>query len=421
MKHLTLGALVASLLVSVAAPVAAQELVFSVSPRGYGEVVPNHIEAFQAANPGTTVEWLRAPAVPGDARQIYVTNLIGGGATPDVFATDIIWVGEFAQRGWLEPLDGLISEDLRAQYNTAFVDAATVDGQLFAAPLYVDGTHLFYRTDLLEEYGFEAPTTWEELIAQSQAILEGEGNPQLNGFVSMWAPIEGLFMNYLSFLGGAGGTFFDADGNVAVESEASLQALSTMASMVHDLELAPDSILSMRPDDARTLFQQGRSVFLMVQDFALATLTAEDSPVRDDVAFTRIPYFDGNEDANSTALGGWLLGINPNSEHKEAAAELVSFMTSSEGQLWAALNASRAPGNLAVYDDPALVNSDGPLAGFVQNYAVGVARPSAATGANYPQVSEIMQTEITNALHERKTPQEAMADAAEQIRAVLGQ
>ena len=42
------------------------------------------------------------------------------------------------------------------------------------------------------------------------------------------------------------------------------------------------------------------------------------------------------------------------------------------------------------------------------DYAVGVVRPSASTGNLYPRVSEVMQTEITNALHREKTVEQAL-------------
>jgi len=419
MKLLKALALAAALAAGGPSLAAAQNLVVSIGPRGYGEVVPHAIAEFEKANPGIKIEWLRVSDVPNETRKIYVTNLMAGSATPDVFAVDIIWPGEFIERGWLHPLNELIPQERRSQWLKSFVDAATVKGVTYAAPLYTDGIHLFYRKDLLEKYGFQPPATWEDLIEQSKAILKGENNRQLYGFTSMWAPIEGLFMNYLGFLGGAGGSFFDKDGKLAITSPQSVKALGTMVDMLHTHRIAPDSILNARPDDARTLFQQGRAAFLMVQSFVHPPLTAPDSPVADKVGFTRVPYFEGNPEGNTTPVGGWLLGINPNSANKEAAAKLVSFMTGPEMQLWAAVNAARAPGNTAVYDHPEFAQSKGPLKDFSKHYAFGVARPSAETGQRYPRVSEIMQTEVTNALHRRKTPGKALADAAREIQALL--
>lgn len=397
----------------------AQDLVISIGSRGYGGMVERNIEAFTEANPGTSVEWLKVSDVPGDSRKLYVTGLTAKSPTPDVFAIDVIWAGEFAQRGWLEPLNDYLSEDTIAAYNPSFLSAATVDDQVFAAPLYVDGTHLFYRTDLLEKYDIAVPQTWEEVIAASKVVMEGEGNPQLYGFVSMWAKIEGLFMNWLSFTGGNGASFFDEDGNVAVNSPEAIEATQTMVDMIYEDRIVPDSILTMRPDDARTLFQQGRAVFLMVQDFVHAPLSAPDSPVAGKFDFTRNPYFAAHPEGHSTAMGGWLLAVNANSENKEAAAKLVEHFTSYEAQLTAALDENRAPGRTDVYAAPEMAEAS-LLKKLGDDYAVGVVRPSAITGSIYPRVSEAMQTEITNALHREKTVEQALNDAAAEINSLLG-
>ena len=69
----------------------------------------------------------------------------------------MIWAGEFAQRGWLADLNGLLGADTLGTLNQSLLTAAQIDGKTFAVPLYVDGTHLFYRTDLLKKYNLEVP------------------------------------------------------------------------------------------------------------------------------------------------------------------------------------------------------------------------------------------------------------------------
>ena len=193
---------------ALAAPAAyAQDLVLSIGSRGYGPAVERNIEGYQAEHPDIGIEWNKVSDVPGETRKLYVTGLTAKSPTPDLFAVDVIWAGEFAQRGWLEPLNGLLDDGTIAAFNPSLLDAAKVDGKVHALPLYADGIHFFYRTDLLEKYGLEVPQTWQEVQAAAQTITEGEGNPQLYGFVSMWAKIEGLFMNWLAFTNGNGGGF----------------------------------------------------------------------------------------------------------------------------------------------------------------------------------------------------------------------
>ena len=118
-------------------------------------------------------------------------------------------------------------------------------------------------------------------------------------------------------------------------------------------------------------------------------------------------------------MGGWLLAVNANSEHKEEAARLVEYFTSYEAQLAAAIDENRAPGRTDVYAAPEMAEAQ-LIQKFGEDYAVGVVRPSATTGGLYPRVSEVMQTEVTNALHRQKTVEEALNDAAAEVNSILG-
>ncbi len=415
---------VLSLLILLAVlPLAAQddmaELTISIGARGFGDAAPVLIEACEAEVGGINVEWERISDVPNESRSIYVTNFTARNPKPDIIAVDVIWPGDFAARGWIAPIEEYFGEEALAEYIPGFLAAAQVDGSTYAIPLYIDGIHLFYRADLLEKYGFEAPTTWEDLIMQAETVVEGEANPDLAGFISMWAKIEGLFMNWLAFFQGAGGTFFDADGNLAVNTEAGIKSLSTMVGMLES-GVAPESILTFRPNDARVLFQQERAVFLMVQDFVLAPLTADDSPVADAVQFTRVPYFEGNDMTNTTVIGGFLLAVNKHSENVEAAANFIQCFTSYESQVQASLIQGKVPTRPAVYDDARIVEDAPGVAALGANFVYAFARPSANTGTAYPEISEIMQTEISAALLGEKTPEQALADAEAQIMMVMG-
>ncbi len=402
-------------------PAAAQdnvELTLSIGARGFGDAAPILIEACEEEVGGISVEWERISDVPNESRSIYVTNFTARNPKPDIIAVDVIWPGDFAARGWIAPLEDHIAEEDLADYLPGFLAAAQVGGSTYAIPLYIDGIHLFYRADLLGKYGLAVPTTWEELIAAAETVVEGEANPDLAGFVSMWAKIEGLFMNWLAFFQGAGGTFFDADGNLNINTEAGVKSLSTMVGMLES-GVAPESVLTFRPNDARVLFQQERAVFLMVQDFVWAELTSEESPVKDGVALTRVPYFEGNEDTNTTVIGGFLLAVNANSENPAVAADFIKCFTSYESQVQAALIQGKVPTRPAVYDDERVVEGDPGIAALGANFVYAFARPSAQTGTSYPEISEIMQTEVSAALLGEKSPEQALSDAEAQILAIM--
>lgn len=64
---------------------------------------------------------------------------------------------------------------------------------------------LYYRTDLLEEYGKTPPETWSQLMADAEEIQAGENNPQLQGLSIQGAAIEGANCTFLVPFWGGGG------------------------------------------------------------------------------------------------------------------------------------------------------------------------------------------------------------------------
>jgi multiple sugar transport system substrate-binding protein len=390
------------------------EIQFSISPREVGKVIPQFIEEFEAQNPNISVDWQQVPGVPNEQHTLYVTKMASQASQPDVLALDVIWPGEFIANGWAEPLNRFYEEGFFDQFLPGMMNSVTKDGDVYGVPLYTNAIHLFYRTDLLEEYGLDVPRTWGELEAAANTVLEGENDQDLNGYISMWAQIEGLFMNYLQFLWGAGGGFFDEQGNVNIDTPEASQALQTMVDFTES-GLAPESILTYRPNDAMALFRQGRAVFMVVQDFVWPMLNADDSPVAGNVGMTRVPYFEGNSDANTVAMGGWILTMNPYSENKEAAAEFMKFVTQEENALTMAVETGSMPARKDMRDREELFESYPIAEQLYADFAVGNVRPSAQAGAKYPELSHIMQSEVHAALTGTKSVDAALESAQSRL------
>lgn len=74
------------------------------------------------------------------------------------------------------------------------------NGKLIALPVYVDGGLLYYRKDLLENYGYQRPPeTLAELIEYSLNVQKEmrKNNKNFYGFVWQGAQYEGLSCIFL--------------------------------------------------------------------------------------------------------------------------------------------------------------------------------------------------------------------------------
>ena len=157
------------------------EIVMFLDPREPMELYQQYADQYTEQNPDVTISFETGGAT-SDAQQQYLnTVLTSESGEIDIFQIDVIRPATYAAAGWAEPLDGYFeSPEAMQEYLDAFLEgpvtADTVDGTLYAIPAYTDAQFLYYRSDLLEEYGFEPPTTWSELQEQALAIMEGEGD-----------------------------------------------------------------------------------------------------------------------------------------------------------------------------------------------------------------------------------------------------
>jgi multiple sugar transport system substrate-binding protein len=326
--------------------------------------------------------------------QYLSTVLTSRSGDIDLFLMDVVNPPQYAAAGWAEPLDDYFeSEAARDEFLEPFLDsvvtANTVDGTLYGLPGWTDAQFLYYRSDLLEKYGFEPPTTWEELKEQALAILEGEGDPTLQGFNYQGAAIEGTNCTFLEALWTAGGDWRAEDGSITVDSDAGRTALAWYDETLES-GITKEGIAEETTDLSRQAFQAGDVVFMLNWGYAWAHFQEdEDSAVKGNVGVAPLPAFEGGESA--TCVGGFQWAINPFSDNKEEAFRVMQHMVSYEAQKTLAIEASHIPAREALYEDEEVLAA---APQFGQFFDVIVnARPRPLTPF-YGEVSELIRTSM---------------------------
>lgn len=324
-------------------------------------------------------------AKPQDATENYATyQRFFQAQSPDidVMMLDVIWPAAFAPH--LVDL-GPALNDMAQQHYETIVENNTVDGRLIAMPWFADFGMLYYRTDLIEKYGFAGPpATWDELEEQARTIMEGEraeGNANFTGFVWQGSAYEGLTCNALEWIYTHGGGVFLENGEITINNENAIRALDRARGWVGDI--SPPGVTGYLEEDARNVFQGGNAAFMRNWPYAYAAGSQDDSPIQGLFDVAPLPVEPGQESAGT--VGGWQLGVSAYSRNPEAATEFVRYMTSPEVQTWRAVVGTFVPTIPAVASDPQVIEAM-PFLEALQD-VVRVTRPSAAAGENYNQAS----------------------------------
>lgn len=354
---------------------------------GLGAAMDTALAKRFSQDTGVQVEHIRKPQSASETYALYNRFFQAGSADMDVMMLDVIWPGAFANH--LLDLGEHLPE-ARQQHLPQLVANNTVDGRLVAMPEYVDMGLLYYRTDLLEKYGFPGPPrTWTELERMAKTIQDGERptNPRFYGFVWQGYTYEGLTCNALEWqVSHGGGQVIDPrTKGVEVGNPRALAAFQRAASWIGTI--SPIGVTSYQEPESLNLFRTGNAAFMRNWPYAFAASGAEGSAVRGRFWVTYLPHEEGY--ASAACLGGWQISVNRYTKHPEAAVELVRYWTSPDVQAWRAKQGSLLPTIPEVYERRDVQESQGLYAVIPEVLPFSVARPSTATGDLYNEASAI--------------------------------
>ncbi|ARI75850.1 ABC transporter substrate-binding protein [Halobacillus mangrovi] len=371
------------------------------------------IEEFNKKNPNIQVELREMPSDTGQQHDAYVTQLNAESSEIDVMDMDVIWPAEFAQAGYVLELDRFIQRDGidMDKYNQGAVSAANFNGKQWAMPKFIDTGMLFYRTDIVSED--EVPQTWDELIESAQA-KKGEGGTEF-GYLMQAKQYEGLVCNVVEFIHAYGGQILDDSGEVAVDSPETVKGISKLVEIANS-DFVPGNINTFTEVESHTAFIEGQSPY--IRNWPYQWNLANDENESEIVGNVGVAPLPAGDEGSAAALGGWMAGINKYSEHKEEAWEFVKFMTGPEGQKISAIYGGLAPTLPELFEDEEILEAN-PFfkeEGFQKALEGAVSRPVAP---NYPEVSEIIQINVSKAIAGELTPEEAAATMEEELNNVM--
>lgn len=377
-------------------------------------------EAFRrfTSETGIRVEVFPSPEAAVEQLAVWRKLLDRHAAVPDVYSVDVIWPEILADH--LLDLKPYVSAQEISAHFPELIENFTVNGRLVALPYYVDTGLLFYRTDLLQKYGYRAPPkTWEELELAAARIQAGErarGQKDFWGFVWQGASTEALTCNALEWQASEGGGMIVENGAVTVNNPQAIKSWARAARWPGTI--SPPSVIAYGEWDALNRWQMGQAAFMRNWSNAYITASQKNSPVAGKFAICPLPK--GRAWLSGT-LGGDGFAVSRYSLHPREAAMLVRFMCGRDEQLRRCQSTAEPPTIPELYSNPSVLAANPYLKAVLQVYRKGIAiRPSTLTRQKYPEVSRSYFDAVHAVLAHKKKAETAAAELQTELTQITG-
>jgi len=286
-------------------------------------------EAFEAANPGASVEF---DFQDDDLYQtIGLPNLLSGGNAPDIYFE---WAGarledRYAEGYALDITSAVADGELSTLFDESAFNSMTIDDRIVMVPANADVTNvIWFNVHLFDELGLTPPTSWDELLALCAPIAEEGLNPMAIGNRDLWA--GGNFTSHIvSRILGADSYDAMMREELPMDAPEVVAALGYVEQLV-DAGCVNESVNAIADNEGAELFFQGLAAMHPIGSW-LVSWAIEEAPELD-FDYFNLPPIDGGAEGEQDSVMGVATGfvVNAHSEHPEAAIEFLTLFSSPE-------------------------------------------------------------------------------------------
>ncbi|WGH80326.1 extracellular solute-binding protein [Jannaschia sp. GRR-S6-38] len=283
----------------------------------------------------------------------------------DIIAVDLPWIGEFAQKGVLMPLDEVmeIARLDPPDFHAAGWSAVHWGGRPYGVPAQMTPELFFYRRDMFAEAGLEPPTTTARVLDAARHFHK----PNRGQYGIAWNAARGTALGHTVMMtmadfgqpvldlpeiaGGYDlGVLADDSYRPTFDTEAGLAACDYLLEL---LSCSPPDILSMSWYERVRPYASG--AVPMAYGYTLLAPYFEldgSSPAAGTTGY--LPHPAGQGASPVAPVGGYVMGIPANlpPERVRAAVEALIVFTSPEAQKMYVQNGSRTNPRYSVGADP---------------------------------------------------------------------
>lgn len=360
-------------------------------------------EGFEKKHPKVDVKYVNVPF--GDAQNKFKNAAQSGSGAPDVIRSEVAWTPEFADLGYLAPLDGTPALRKADDFLKQAAASTKYNGKTYAVPQVIDSMGIFYNKKIFKEAGVEVPTTVAELKTASKKIKDKTGKTglYLRGDDAYW---------FLSFLYGEGGDMVDAaDKTVTIDNPAGVKAMKVVKDLVDSGAAKTDATDGW--ENMQSSFKDGKVAMMINGPWAVAdTYAGAEFKDKANLGVAPVPAGSAGQGAPQ---GGHNLAVYAGSKNLDASYAFVDYMTSVDTQAQVTKELNLLPTRTSAYAKQEVVD----------NEIVGFFKPVVESAVERPWIPETgslfapLVTEYTKVLTDQSTPEKAVKTTGDSYRKLL--
>jgi multiple sugar transport system substrate-binding protein len=336
--------------------------------------------------------------------------------TFDIVDCGSFMLPEYVPGGLYADISDMYTAAERAKIMDGMLESVTIGGKLYAAPLMASWTIMFYNSEMFAKAGLDAnkpPKTWDELLAYGKKLQ----SPTTYAIADSLGPGEYVTTAYLRWAKSAGAKISEFRGDKVfwlLDSPECVNALQFLQRMIKEGTMDPGSPTYMQQQIA-DLFGKGQSAMLVNWDMMqIAFKDPAQTPYAGKIFPAAMP---GAKAGLSGSIEGHeYLAVPSPSLHKEAAKKFIKFLQTPRVQKQRALDDGQTPVLKELFTD-ADVKKVINLEVVFQAAAGCYYRPAVP---EYTECSDVISTEVQNALVNNKDVRQALKDAADKCNKLSG-
>jgi multiple sugar transport system substrate-binding protein len=393
------------------------------NPRKWDSLFKAALEELQARHPDMDIQ-IDYITTPYPQTRASLLKALSNQTAIDLISVDQVWLGDFAERGFLTDLTDYVKRWGRASdWYQANFDGGVYKGKVYGIWAWTDIRAMWYWKDLLNQAGVnpDSLTTWNGYIASIKKINDIFRGQGIQGGIALCGGAE--WYPYLWMLGGD--ILVQKDGHPtkgtywfpAYNSTAGIKA----AEFVKDEVAAGIKPILSNVSDFEKDFVNKNIAVLTGGSWLPGSFPPDQSKdLGKRVGFLPLYPVPKQGNQTTTLLGGWELGIPSTSISKDLAWELITIMVEPKILASMLLQTGYLPTQKTIGQGPQSIQLNQTIPYYdkmISMIPLGQSRP---TAPEFPEIDDHISKALDQICSGLKEPKRALDDAAKKSAKILG-